>query len=91
MGLCHLLQVLTAPAPLLPSELLPALLDVLLVIPLVDLVLLLPFLIAGSGRVKGTHGDSPSLNPLRCDRAPCPGPPAPLPLAAAQAGYRLFL
>lgn len=61
-GVHHLLQVLTMPAPVLPSELLPASFISLIIIPLVNLVFLLPFFIAGPGWVKGTCGDSPLLD-----------------------------
>lgn len=70
-------QVLTVPTPVLPSELLPAAWPFLILIPLVNLVLLFPLLIAGMG-VKGTGGDS-SLDPVlwlsNCAPSPgcCPG------------------
>lgn len=59
-GLRRLLQVLTVPAPVLPSELLPASSIFPVLVPLVYLVLLLPLFIAGPGWVKGTCRDSPS-------------------------------
>lgn len=70
-GLSHLLQVLTVPAPVLPSELLPASFVFPVLVPLIYLVLLLPLFIAGPGWVKGTCHDSPSpdsplLDPPEC-------------------------
>lgn len=45
-------QVLTVPTPVLPSELFPAAWPFLILIPLVNLVLLLPLLIAGTGGLR---------------------------------------
>lgn len=58
--LCCLLQVLTVPMPVLPSELLPAAGPFLILIPLINLVLLLPLLIAGTGGLR-KHVVTPHL------------------------------
>lgn len=59
-GLCCLFQVLTLPTPVLPSELFSTAWPFLILIPLVDLVLLLPLLIAGMGRLRN-HVVTPHL------------------------------
>lgn len=60
VGLCCLLQVLTVPTPVLPSELLPAAWLFLILVPLVNLVLLLPLLVAGMGGLR-EHVVTPHL------------------------------